>query len=227
MAMANLPEQTDPPGDPTEFRAGDADRDRVAEVLRQAAGDGRLTLDELDERLNRTFAARTYAELALVTRDLPQVSSAPSAAVDPRAAGRRPTSRFAIAIMSGFSRAGHWVVGRNFTAFALMGGGQLDLREAAFAKGQVTIRAFALMGGIEILVPEDAELHVLGIPVMGGVDHPRIRPSPPGAPRVYVFALTLMGGVGVKYKAPRGDSTRKVKDKPSGDDSGRKQLPPE
>ena len=210
--MPNLPEQTDPPGDPAEFRAADADRDQVAEVLRQAAGDGRLTLDELDERLNRTFAARTYAELALITRDLPQVGQTRGVPVVPHAAGGKPTSRFAVAIMSGFSRAGHWIAGRNFTAFALMGGGQLDLRDASFAEGQLTIRAFALMGGVEILVPEGAQLHVQGIGIMGGIDHPRIRPSQPGAPRIYIFGLTLMGGVGVKYKPPR-------------DKSGRKELP--
>jgi Domain of unknown function (DUF1707) len=50
--MANLPGDTGPPGGPPGLRASDADRDRVAEVLRQAAGEGRLTLDELDERLD-------------------------------------------------------------------------------------------------------------------------------------------------------------------------------
>lgn len=209
--MSNLPGRTGSPGDP-EFRAADADRDKVAEVLREAAGDGRLTLDELDERLSMTFAARTYAELALITRDLPQTGQLPSAPPVPRRAGGKPTSRFAIAIMSGFSRAGHWRAGRNFTAFALMGGGQLDLRDASFAEGQLTVRAFAIMGGVEILVPEGAELHVQGIGIMGGIDHPRTRPSQPGAPRIYVFGLTLMGGVGVKYKQPR-------------DGSGGKQLP--
>lgn len=207
--MANLPGRTDPPGDPVEFRAADSDREQVAEVLREAAGDGRLTLDELDERLGRTFAARTYAELALITRDLPQVGQTPSVPAVPRAAGGKPTSRFAIAIMSGFSRAGHWIAGRNFTAFALMGGGQLDLRDATFAEGQLTIRAFALMGGVEVLVPEGAELHVQGIGIMGGIDHPRTKPSEPGAPRIYVFGLTLMGGVTIKYKPPRDKANRK------------------
>jgi hypothetical protein len=219
--MSNLPGRPGPSGDP-ELRAADADRERVAEVLRQAAGDGRLTLDELDERLDRTYAARTYAELATVTEDLPLSSQPTSAAVAPRIrAGGRPTSRFAIAIMSGFSRAGHWVVGRNFTAFALMGGGQIDLREASFTEGQVTIRAFAIMGGVEVVVPDGVELHVHGIPILGGIDQPRIRASQPGAPRVYVFGIALMGGIGAKYKAPRGDSRHKPKNKQSGDDSGR------
>ena len=59
-----------PPG---ELRASYADRDRVAEQLRIAAGDGRLTADELDQRLELALTARTYAELTGLTRDLPAV----------------------------------------------------------------------------------------------------------------------------------------------------------
>src|SRR5947207_338555 len=65
---------------PREMRASDADRERVAEVLRQAAADGRLDLTELDERLAVVYAARTYAELEPVTADLP-VHGAPTAPV--------------------------------------------------------------------------------------------------------------------------------------------------
>jgi hypothetical protein len=219
--MSNLPEPSGPSGDP-ELRAADADRERVAEVLREAAGDGRLTMEELDERLDRAFAARTYAELATITQDLPPASRPAGAPAPTRnRTGGRPTSRFAIAIMSGFSRAGHWVVGRNFSVFALMGGGQIDLRDASYAEGQVTIRAFALMGGVEIVVPEGVELHIHGIPVMGGIDQPRFRAAQPGAPRVYVFGIAVMGGITVKYKASRGDSAKKIKNKKPGDDSGR------
>ena len=230
--MSNLPEPSGPTGDP-ELRAADADRERVAEVLRDAAGDGRLTMEELDERLDRVYAARTYAELTPITRDLPLTSQPVSAPAPTRIrAGGKPTSRFAIAIMSGFSRAGHWVVGRNFTAFALMGGGQIDLREAVFTEGQVTIRAFTIMGGVEVIVPDGIELRVHGIPIMGGIDQPRIRAPQPGAPRVYVFGIALMGGVSARYKPPRGESPRKPKNKKPGDepsqltdDSADNQLP--
>jgi hypothetical protein len=190
------------------MRAGDADRDRVAELLREAAGEGRLTLAELDERLDRTYAARTYAELEPITRDLPPASAAnavpvPAAGLVPPAK-RAGISAFAMAIMSGFERTGHWVVGRNFTAFALMGGGSLDLREASIAEGQVTIRAFTLMGGIEVIVPETVELHVHGIGIMGGIGRPRGKPAPPGAPVVVVTGFALMGGIDVRQKPPRG-----------------------
>ena len=47
------------------------DRDQVAEALRVAAGDGRLTADELDERLEQALTARTYDDLAVLLTDLP------------------------------------------------------------------------------------------------------------------------------------------------------------
>jgi hypothetical protein len=59
----------------TEFnvRVGDADREAVAAQLREHYSDGRLTLDELNERLDKTFAAKTRADLNTITRDLPPI----------------------------------------------------------------------------------------------------------------------------------------------------------
>lgn len=53
------------------MRASDADRERVAEVLREAHAEGRLSPEELSDRLDATFAARTYGDLVPITRDLP------------------------------------------------------------------------------------------------------------------------------------------------------------
>ncbi len=59
------------PHDPALLRVSDEDRHKVAEILRDAAGDGRIDLDELDERLEATYAAKTYADLVPITVDLP------------------------------------------------------------------------------------------------------------------------------------------------------------
>ena len=59
-----------PPPEPT-LRASDAEREHHAELLREHAAQGRLTVDELDERLDRVYAARTLGELAPVVADLP------------------------------------------------------------------------------------------------------------------------------------------------------------
>ena len=74
----------------SELRISDADRDRVADRLRFAAGEGRLSSDELEERLEAAFAARTDAELAPLTADLPAPVDDPGAR---RTRSRRPAMR--------------------------------------------------------------------------------------------------------------------------------------
>ncbi|HTZ25162.1 MAG TPA: DUF1707 domain-containing protein [Streptosporangiaceae bacterium] len=186
------------------LRASDADRERVADVIRQAAGEGRLTMEELDERLDAVYAAKTYAELEPITRDLPQVpggaAPAPVPAGDPQRFGAEPTSHGAFAIMGGFSRKGDWVVPEEFTAFAFMGGGEIDLREARYAARTATIHAVTFMGGIEVTVPEDANVRVTGIGIMGAFDHQSGGTGEPGGPTIIVNGVAFMGAVEVKRR---------------------------
>jgi len=204
--MADLP---DVPQDRTpQLRASNADRERVAEILRTAAAEGRIDLDELDERLGAVYAARTYADLVPLTRDLPVAAHpAPPMAVDNRIGGA-PTSSGGVAVMGGFHRKGRWVVPPLFVGFAFWGGGELDLREARFATAEVELRMFAIMGGIEITVPEDAEVIVNGVGIMGGFDHRASGPGRPGAPRIKITGLAFWGGVSVQRKAPQEELDR-------------------
>lgn len=68
-------------------------------------------------------------------------------------------------------QAGNVLAPPAYVAFAMMGGVHLDLRHARFSGPAATIHAYALMGGIEIIVPEDIEVDVAGIGFMGGFDH--------------------------------------------------------
>jgi hypothetical protein len=198
-----------------DLRASDADREQVAAVLRRAAGEGRLELAELDERLAAVYAARTYAELEPITRDLPVEGVRPVPPVlvpRPEAPGRFggvPTSKGGFALMSAFERKGRWVVPRKFRSFAFMGGGEIDLRQARFAADPVTIHAWTFMGGIEIIVPEDAEVHVTGIGIMGGFDHRAAGEGDEGAPTIIVKGLAIMGGVNVERKPPEEELRRR------------------
>lgn len=187
------------------MRVSNADRERVATRLQQASAEGRLDLDEFDQRLKAAYAARTYGELEPLTVDLP-VPAQPSdpALADSGHAELRPTSRWAVALMGGFTRQGAWVVPRRFLAFTVMGGGKIDLRYAHVAANEVTIRVFALMGGVEIVVPPEAHLNVTGIALMGGWDQPGEGATTPGGPRITVTGFTLMGGVGVKRRHRKG-----------------------
>jgi hypothetical protein len=73
----------------SEIRAADTDRERAAETLRLAAAEGRLTADELEQRLEQAFAARTYFELEAVVADLPtaQPARAPGSPAEPSRPG--------------------------------------------------------------------------------------------------------------------------------------------
>lgn len=201
--VGNLPE----PADRARLRVSDADRERAADVLRQAAGDGRITFTELDERIELAYAARTYADLDTVTADLPGPAMSPH---PPAPAGSFPADRiggtagasFSVAIMSGANRTGGWVVPPRYTALAIMGGVELDLRQARFSEPEVTIQAIAVMGGVSIIVGDDIDLDVSGFGFMGGFDHRAGGPGTPGAPRVRVTGFALMGGVDVRRKPP-------------------------
>ncbi|HWG63070.1 MAG TPA: DUF1707 domain-containing protein [Streptosporangiaceae bacterium] len=192
--MSNPPEPAH-----SQFRVSDTDRENTAEVLRVAAGDGRITFDELDERLGVAYAAKTYADLSEVTRDLP--GSPPRPASFPLARlGGSPGSAASVAIMSEVQRTGSWVVPQAYSAVAIMGGVRLDLREARFSEPEVTIQALALMGSVDVVVPSDIEVDVSGIGFMGSFDHRASGAGIPGAPRVKIIGFALMGTVEVKRK---------------------------
>lgn len=188
------------------LRASDSDRERVADILRQAAGDGRLTMEELDERLDAVYAAKTYAELEPITKDLPAAGTAhapvpaPAPAGDISRVGGVPASHNAVAVLGGATRKGEWVVPQNFNAVAVLGGVELDFREARFAERVVTIHAVAILGGIEITVPEDVTVHVSGVGIMGGFDDSASGEGPPGAPEIVINGVAILGGVEVKRK---------------------------
>jgi DUF1707 SHOCT-like domain/Cell wall-active antibiotics response LiaF, C-terminal len=207
---------TDPPAgsDPKGLRASDSDRDRIAEVLRDAAGEGRLGMDELDDRLSAVYAAKTYGELEPIVQDLPNARSANAPAAEPARYqfGGTPSSASAIAIMGGFSRKGEWVVPATFTALTIMGGGEIDLREARFAEHVTTIHATAIMGGIAIIVPEDADVRVNGIGLMGAFEHGATGVGKPGAPTIHINGLAFWGAVEVKRKRPKNKPKREQLD---------------
>ncbi|WP_055555314.1 DUF1707 domain-containing protein [Streptomyces sp. NBRC 110028] len=206
----------------SQMRASDAERERIAEVLRDAVAEGRLDMEEFEERLDAAYTARTHAQLEPLIRDLPVPGAAaapapPSPGVATAPAGRdgwagrvggAPTSRMALAIMGGFQRKGTWTAPRAFTAFALMGGGEIDLREARFEGHEIVVRCFALMGGIEVIVPPDLETHVSGIGIMGGFDHRGSADGDPAGPRVTITGLAIFGGVNVQRKLRKEEHKR-------------------
>jgi hypothetical protein len=208
--VAELPERSEP----SSLRISDADRHQVAEVLREAAGEGRLDLDELDERLEATYAAKVYADLVPIVVDLPANQlDLPTAAPPAYRAAASPAHGSAVrhdsslAIMGGQDRKGVWEIGPTHTAFTLMGGIDIDLREAVFATNEVVITANAVMGGIDIIVNAHTKVVVSGVGIMGGFDQSRDRVDPElddSSPVVRVKGVALMAGVSVIRKGMPG-----------------------
>jgi Domain of unknown function (DUF1707)/Cell wall-active antibiotics response 4TMS YvqF len=185
---------------PPAIRASDAEREAVAARLQTAAGEGRLALDELAERLERAFGAVTRADLEPLTRDLPeqrQTEALPAA--KPR--------RWVVGIMGGGTQKGRWRIASQCNVVNVMGGADLDLTSAVVEDALTEIRVFSLMGGSDIVVPDGVHVELSGFAFMGGNDlRLEDRPPPPaGAPTVRVRAWSVMGGTDVKRSRRRRD----------------------
>lgn len=180
--------------DPQPLRASDAERERAVDVLRAAAGDGRLTLEELAERVEGALAAKTGEALERLTADLPA----------PAEQARRPGKRWIVGIMGGGDHKGRWRIASRATVVNVMGGADLDLRDALIDSNETVITVVSVMGGSDIILPEGVEVELEGFAIMGGneleVDGPRPRA---GAPVVRIRAFSLMGGTDVRTKTPR------------------------
>ncbi|MCT2586157.1 DUF1707 and DUF2154 domain-containing protein [Actinophytocola sp. S1-96] len=193
------------------MRVSNNDRERVAQILHNAMAEGRLTVSELEERLDKVYAAKTFGDLEPVTRDLPVNRQAPALQM-PQAApapvnrvGGRGTSSNAIAIMSGTERKGMWTIPPTFTSVAMMGGVEIDLTDARFEDAETTIQAFAVMGAVEIYVPDDITVQVNGTGFMGAFDN-RVQDQGqphPGAPLVRITGFAFWGAVEIKRRKKR------------------------
>ena len=187
----------EPNDDPGRLRASDADRERVAQVLHTAMAEGRIDVAELQDRIGVVYAAKTLGELEPLTADLP-VSATPAR---PTAKGESGSGS-SVAVMSETTRRGAWIVPPQHTSVAVMGSVVLDLRAARFTAGHATITATAVMGSIEIVVDQSVDVDVTGVGFLGQFqDNSRVEGQElavPGAPRVTVRGLALMGSVEVR-----------------------------
>ncbi len=202
-------EGTNVPGDPGRMRISDADRHRVAELLRDAAGEGRIDLDELDERLELTWGAKTYADLVPITADLHAAPHTPPVGPPVPRAGGVPAVGHAssVAIMGECKRRGVWQVPAHHAAFSLMGSITLDLRQAVLSARETIINASAIMGDVKILIPAHMHAVVDGTPIMGDYGQGKDKVAAdlgPDSPTIRVRGLALMGSVQVVRLPPPG-----------------------
>src|SRR4051812_14519921 len=182
-----------------ELRASDADRERTAEILRHVAGEGRLTMEELEERLHLAYETRTQRELDRLTVDVvaPDTQRAPGTRMPVRRGD--DGTNWLIAIMSGHDRKGRWRVGRHLKVINFMGGSNLDLNDAELADDFVEITVISFWGGAEIRVPEGLNVELVDVGFMGGNDCKIGDERPdPGGPTLRLRLISIMGGANVE-----------------------------
>jgi hypothetical protein len=198
--------------DPQDFnansrlRASDTDRDNAATVVSTALAEGRLTPDEHAERLDAIFGAKTHAELVPLLDDLPAPRGVKQEIARPESAGadlapRR--RRSLIAILSGFSRKGAWRPDPVMNIVTILGGAELDFRDAVLPGKEIVLRLTTVLGGLGIIVPPEMRVVDNTAAILGGSDVTGkvADESDADSPVLRVEGVCLLGGVGIERKA--------------------------
>ncbi|XVQ14536.1 DUF1707 SHOCT-like domain-containing protein [Spirillospora sp. CA-255316] len=195
---ANPPDQS-PQGD---VRVSHAERDAVVDRLREAAAEGRIELDELEDRLEVALTAKTYADLAPLTADLPPV--APPVQTPPLVLKGG---------MHGASRSGRWSVPSRITVYGGLGGAKLDFTRTQCRLPRIEIEAHGQMAGVTLVIPDGWAVDTTGMdPGSGGLTDKTTPDRAAGAPLIH---LTGNGGpAGVVVRHPNRWERRKLKNNP-------------
>jgi len=176
------------------IRASDAERDATVIRLREAMAEGRLTLDDFSQRTDSALTALTRDQLAEVVADLPAHHStgyvaAPAVVATP----------WVVGVLGSSQRNGRWRVGHELHAVSVMGECKIDLRQAVIDAPLIVVDALAIMGTVEVIVPEGVQVDLQGIAIMGAKTM-RMSDAPilEGAPVVRITGLALMGEIKVR-----------------------------
>ena len=180
------------------MRAADTDRIQVAQLLTDAAAQGRLPMNEYEDA--KGVAAQTYDELERISADLP------GAVTRARGGGpcRPAPSTLLLAIIGGFEGRGRWNVPKRMTTFALFGGGVVDLRYAKFTSPEVEIHSYSIMGGRDHPRTAGGERGSARSRRDGRLRPERERRRLAGVPCVRIRGFWLWGRVGVERKKRTG-----------------------
>jgi hypothetical protein len=180
---------------PPDLRASDAERDATIERLRDAAGEGRLTLEELTDRIEAAAQARTRGELDTLVHYLPADATA-----RPPVAGA-PVKQ--TSVFGDVRRSGQWLVPAQGSWQTVFGDVVLDLREARIPAAELQLRAGSVFGDIDLIVPEGVDVEVRARTVLGNVRQEAGDAHAPGAPRIVLTGGTVFGDVKVRHQRLR------------------------
>jgi len=176
-----------------------------------------MGVEEFERRVDAAHRAGTVDELKELLRDLPggNLPAPVAKGAAPEASRRYGVTSAAhvkereivVAILGGATRRGRWSPARKNFAFAVMGGTELDFREAMLGPGVTEVQVFAMWGGVQIIVPPGMNVESHGIGILGGFEHFTDVAPDPDAPTLRVTGFACMGGVEVTQRYP-GESNR-------------------
>ncbi|MEV6303525.1 DUF1707 domain-containing protein [Actinoplanes sp. NPDC051861] len=181
-------------GIPVPARPSDGDRERVAELLQQACGEGRLTLEEFSVRVGAVWSAESESELALVTRDI-----APTPVV-----GSARTVEKIVTVFSQTKRRGRWRLrSRRLGTYTVFGSTKIDLRDVATAEDVIEINGCCVFGELKIIVPQGVEVEVTGVVALSSQET-RLAAVPrlPGTPEIRVRVTTWFSNLEIRSRPP-------------------------
>jgi hypothetical protein len=176
---------------------GDPDRERAADLLQRACGEGRLTLEEFSVRVGAVWAADSAAELEKATSGL-----APAPPV-----GTGQVIEKITCVFGENKRLGRWRLPRALRVVTVFGETELDLREAQTDAEVVEIKGRCVFGSVKVIVPEGVEVDLAGSAVFASRDV-KLAPVPrvAGTPLVRINMNTYFGEVKVRSKGPNSGS---------------------
>jgi hypothetical protein len=196
-------------------RVSDLEREEVADVLRDAAGEGRLSYSELEDRLETLYASKTYGELVELTSDLPNGPRAPQsqdvASTTPQYSGALVESGPVINVfLSDTKRMGNWLVPQRQEVHAVLGDVTLDYTEAQIPFDEIYIDVKSILADVKIRIPQNAVVLLDSNPILGSVSEqeaglkavpdPNARPDAPK--RFHIRGTAILGEIKIK-RGPR------------------------
>lgn len=186
-------------------RASDREREGAVDRLREAAGEGRLTLEELADRSEAAYAAVSRADLDQLVADLPAAGAevAEGSERSPASAPAPAQRRSFWGILGGDTIQGPMRLSGECRIVNILGGVDLDLSQAVLEGGELTLRIYSVLGGATVHVPRGVRVERSGFSLLGGDSiEPDDAPPPPGVPVLYVRSVNVLGGNDVK-RGPR------------------------
>lgn len=192
-----------------------SEQQRILDRLADHYANDRLELEEYERRVDLAQRATTDEELRELLADLEPRRNLPvpvSTTTDLATVEEVPATRHLVSVLGNVSRSHVWTVPRRLNVTCILGGADLDFRQARIGPGCTELRVYSVMGGVHIVVPEGLHVEVDGMAILGDFEDQRdVSEKTDEAPSsLRVTGVSFLGGVEVEARLP-GESKRQAR----------------